>query len=259
MRESEKSMLAVENLSVRLFTRTILKNVTLHIPPGEVHALFGPNGSGKTTLLMTIMGFPEYEVISGRIILKGEDITNLPVYERAQAGIGISFQRPPTIKGIKTRQMLEICNRSHQDFGSFIEELNFRDLLARDVNQGFSGGEIKKSEMLQLLVQRPLMALLDEPESGVDLENIALIGRAINQLLHRNWPGEEITECRRKVREERCIAGLIITHTGYILDYVEADRGHVMMDGTIACHGNPREILRCIKDVGYEECVRCLI
>ncbi|MEW5803652.1 MAG: ABC transporter ATP-binding protein [bacterium] len=257
--EDKATMLAIENLSVRLFNKTILKGVHLHIPMGEVHALFGPNGSGKTTLLMTIMGFPEYEVIAGKIIFKGEDITDLPVYERAQRGIGLSFQRPPTIKGVKTRHMLELCNRSHQDIDPFINELNFQDLLGRDINQGFSGGEIKRSELLQLLVQSPLLVLLDEPESGVDLENISLTGIAINQLLSRNWPTQDITKCRREVREERQIAGLIITHTGYILDYVEADRGHVMMNGSIACTGNPREILRCIKDVGYEECVQCMV
>ncbi|MCL6582636.1 MAG: ABC transporter ATP-binding protein [bacterium] len=253
-------MLVIENLSVRLFNRIILHGVNLHIPAGEVHVLFGPNGSGKTTLLMTIMGFADYEVISGQIIFNGKDITNLPVYERAQAGLGLSFQRPPTIKGVKTQQMLEICNRhSQQDYRPLVEELNFQDFLGRDVNQGFSGGEIKRSELLQLLVQSPTLALLDEPESGVDLENIALIGRGINKLLRRQWPAEESAECRRKVREERKIGGLIITHTGYILDYVDADRGYVMMNGTIACQGNPREILRCIKEVGYEECVRCMI
>lgn len=250
-------MLGIENLSVQLFNKTILKDVNIHIPTGEVHALLGPNGSGKTTLLMTVIGFPEYQVVSGRIIFKGEDITSLPIYERAQMGIGLLFQRPPTIKGLKTRQMLEICNRHQGDFGPFVQELNFQDFLARDINQGFSGGEIKKSELLQLLVQRPSLVLLDEPESGVDLENISVIGRAINQLLGRKWQKE--TKCRRAIREERQMGGLIITHTGYILDYVEADRGHVMMDGSIACGGNPREILRCIKDVGYEECVRCLV
>ena len=252
-------MLAIENLSVRLFNKIILRGLHLHIPHGEVHTLFGPNGSGKTTLLMTIMGFPEYEVSSGYIIFNGENITNLPVCERAQRGIGLSFQRPPTIKGLKTRHMLELCNRSHQDVDPLVQELNFQDFLGRDVNQGFSGGEIKRSELLQLMVQEPSLVLLDEPESGVDLESISLIGKAINQLVRRDWKTEEITECRRKMREERQVAGLIITHTGYILDYVEADRGHVMMNGTIACEGNPREILHCIKEVGYEECIRCLI
>jgi len=252
-------MLAIENLGVRLFNKTILAGVHLHIPSGEVHALFGPNGSGKTTLLMTIMGFPEYEVSSGYIIFNGENITDLPVYERAKRGIGLSFQRPPTVKGLKTRQILELCNSSHQDFGPFVEELNFQDFLDRDVNQGFSGGEIKRSELLQLMIQGPAMVLLDEPESGVDLESISLIGKAINQLLRRDWPMEAKDECMRKVREERQVSGLIITHTGYILDYVEADRGHVMMNGSIACQGNPREILRCIKEAGYEECVRCMV
>jgi len=252
-------MLGIENLSIRLFNKIILKDVHLYIPQGEVHALLGPNGSGKTTLLMTIMGFPEYEVVSGRIMFMGEDITALPIHERARRGIGLMFQRPPTIKGLKTRQMLEICNRDNRDIDHLVRELHFQDFLARDINQGFSGGEIKKSELLQLLVQYPSLALLDEPESGVDLENISIIGKSINRLLERDWPARRTEKCRRKIREERRISGLIITHTGYVLDYVQTDRGHVMMEGSIACGGNAGEILRCIKEVGYEECVRCLV
>ncbi|MBN1225547.1 MAG: ABC transporter ATP-binding protein [Deltaproteobacteria bacterium] len=251
-------MLRIENLSVRLQKKIILKNVCLQIPPGEVHALFGPNGSGKTTLLMTIMGFPEYEVISGRIIFQGEDITSLSIDERARRGIGLSFQRPPTIKGLKTRHMLEMCNRRHHDIDPYIRQLHFQDFLSRDINQGFSGGEIKKSELLQLLAQHPLMVLLDEPESGVDLENISIIGDVMNQMLQKDLLTKR-TICRREIIEQRQVAGLIITHTGYILNYIEADRGHVMIDGSIACAENPREILRTIKKVGYEECVRCLI
>jgi len=251
-------MLRIENLCVRLQKKMILKNVCLQISPGEVHVLFGPNGSGKTTLLMTIMGFPEYEVVSGRIIFQGEDITSFSIDERARKGIGVSFQRPPTIKGLKTGHMLEVCNRSHQDIDPYIRQLHFENFLSRDINQGFSGGEIKKSELLQLLAQHPQMVCLDEPESGVDLENISIIGDVINQVFQKDWLAKR-TKCRRDIIEERQMVGLIITHTGYILNYIEADRGHVMIEGSIACGGNPREMLRNIKKVGYEECVRCLI
>jgi Fe-S cluster assembly ATP-binding protein len=251
-------MIQVDDLSVRLDGKVILKHVHLHIPVGETHVLFGPNGSGKTTLLMAIMGFPAYEIISGRIMFHGEEVTRLSIDERARRGIGLSFQRPPTIKGLKTRHVLEICNRSHRDLDPLIEKFNFQDFLSRDINQGFSGGEIKKSELLQLLAQGPGLILLDEPESGVDLESISVIGDIINQLLEKEW-FPETSKSKREMREKRHVAGLIITHTGYILDYVTADRGHVMMDGTIVCGGNPMEILHCIKKVGYEECVRCMI
>ncbi|MGA1875597.1 MAG: ATP-binding cassette domain-containing protein, partial [bacterium] len=207
-------MIQVDDLSVRLGGKVILKHVHLHIPAGETHVLFGPNGSGKTTLLMAIMGFPEYEIISGRIMFQGEEITQLSIDERARRGIGLSFQRPPTIKGLKTRHVLEICNRSHRDLGPLIEKFNFQDFLSRDINQGFSGGEIKKSELLQLLSQGPELILLDEPESGVDLESIATIGNIINQLLEKEWQLEAV-KSKKEMRQERHVAGLIITHTGY--------------------------------------------
>jgi Fe-S cluster assembly ATP-binding protein len=139
--------------------------------------------------------------------------------------------------------------------------LHMGSFLERDVNSGFSGGELKRSEMLQLLVQNPHFVMLDEPESGVDLENIALIGKAINQLLQRNGllDNDSITICRRQMKESREKAGLIITHTGYILDYVPADLGHVLYDGQLSCTGfNPREMLACIQKYGYERCTSCL-
>jgi Fe-S cluster assembly ATP-binding protein len=122
------------------------------------------------------------------------------------------------------------------------------DLLDRDINYGFSGGEIKRSELMQLQAQRPELTLLDEPESGVDLVNIALIGELINELLEKG--------CH--IRERRCM-GLIITHTGHILNYVNARTGYVMVNGRISCGGDPHEILATIKEKGYEECARCIL
>jgi len=127
------------------------------------------------------------------------------------------------------------------------EETNMVDMLDRDINYGFSGGEIKRSELMQLLAQEPDLALLDEPESGVDLVNIALIGELIGELLQKDF----------HIRD-RTRGGLLITHTGHILDYVNARTGYVMIDGTIVCEGDPHEILDVIKDRGYEECKRCL-
>lgn len=251
-------MLVIEDLQVELAGKIILKHIDLEIKPGETHVLFGPNGSGKTSLLMTIMGYPQYRVTGGKIIFKGVDITYAPINERARLGIGMSYQRPPTIHGLKTRQMVEICGGKGIDVEALAARVAFGDFLDRDVNAGFSGGEIKRSELLQLSAQNPDLMLFDEPESGVDLENIALVGNTIAQLLQKNGAGKD-HKSRLQSKMERTKMGLIITHTGHILDYVPVDKGQVLYNGVLSCSTNPREILRCIGELGYEECVRCTI
>jgi Fe-S cluster assembly ATP-binding protein len=133
--------------------------------------------------------------------------------------------------------------------------VNMGKFLDRNANEGFSGGEIKRSELLQLMAQNPAFLMLDEPESGVDLENIALVGRAVNIILERKdaVPGR----MKNAQKYERQKSGLIITHTGYILQYVPADIAHVIYEGTISCSGNPAELLDCISRMGYEGCVSC--
>ena len=242
-------VLSIEGLAVEVEGREILHNINLQLKRGETHVLFGPNGSGKTTLLMTIMGFPKYRVSKGRILFKGEDITRLPLDERARLGIGMSFQRPPVVRGVKTRDMLAACLKGRgeeSDIVRLAEKADLTDFLEREINYRFSGGEIKRSEIMQLLAQKPELVLLDEPESGVDLVNIVLIGKLINELLEKDCP----------IPERRC-TGLIITHTGHILDYVNVRTGYVMCDGVIGCEGDPREILATIREKGYEECVQC--
>ena len=251
-------MLQVEDLQVKIDDKEILKHINLTINPGETHILFGPNGSGKTSLLMTLMGYPQYRITGGRILFKGEDITNMPVNERAQLGIGISYQRPPTINGVKTRQMVEICAAGKIDAAALAKRVNFSDFLDRDINAGFSGGEIKRSELLQLTAQDPDLLLFDEPESGVDLENISLIGGTIRQLLQRDFK-VNTRKSRKELHNERTKMGLIITHTGFILDYLTADKGQVLYNGVLTCASNPREIFQCISEVGYGECVKCAI
>jgi len=251
-------MLQVEVLQVKIDDKEILKHINLTINPGETHILFGPNGSGKTSLLMTLMGYPQYRITGGRILFKGEDITNMPVNERAQLGIGISYQRPPTINGVKTRQMVEICAAGKIDAAALAKRVNFSDFLDRDINAGFSGGEIKRSELLQLTAQDPDLFLFDEPESGVDLENISLIGGTIRQLLQRDFK-VNTRKSRKELHNERTKMGLIITHTGFILDYLTADKGQVLYNGVLTCASNPREIFQCISEVGYGECVKCAI
>lgn len=250
-------MLRIEDLRVALGDRVILRDIDLEIHPGETLVLFGPNGSGKTSLLMAVMGHPEYRIVDGRILFNGRDITALPMDERARLGIGLAYQRPPAIHGLKTRQMVEICAAGKVDAEVLAENLHFTAFLDRDLNVGFSGGEIKRSELLQVSAQQPELVLIDEPESGVDLESIALVGRTIRSLLHQ---GDAAAYCktRNERRRERVPMGLIITHTGFILDYVLADSALVLYDGVLACRGNPQKILHTITACGYEECVRCM-
>ena len=251
-------MLKIDDLQVTLEDKEILKHIDLEIHPGETHVLFGPNGSGKTSLLMTIMGYPQYKVVAGKIIFKGKDITHMSIDERARMGIGMSYQRPPTINGLKTRQMVKLCAEHEVDENDLAKQVNFEQFLDRDVNAGFSGGEIKRSELLQLMAQNPELMLFDEPESGVDMENISLVGKTIASLLQKNLLTIE-NKTRMQSKLERTKMGLIITHTGYILEYVAADKGQVLYDGILSCTNNPREILDCIEKSGYEECVRCII
>jgi len=261
-------MLEIRDLAVEVAGKLILKGINLHIGEGEVHALLGPNGSGKTSLIMAILGFPEYKVVRGSIKFKGVELTSLTTDERVRLGIGVAFQRPPEIRGVKLADMLILCKKTRQkkkeeagetkavegepldeDVLNAAKRLKFsEDFLRRDVNLGFSGGEVKRAEILQLLIQDPDFFLFDEPDSGVDIENVELIGEVINEMLQRN-----------KKPSQRKKSALIITHTGFIFNYVKADRAHVLLDGKIACSGMPDEIIRQIMEEGFEKCVReCL-
>lgn len=244
-------MLKIENLVVSVGDKRIIKGVSLTISEGETMALFGPNGSGKTTLLKTIMGFPAYKVESGRIVFKGEDVTDQSLDERSRRGMGLAFQTPPVIRGVKLMDLMRAImekrvGNSSDKILAEAQRLNLEEFLTREVNLGFSGGEMKRSELLQLMIQAPDLILFDEPDSGVDLENIKLVGDVICRLLGKG-----------KVRDSIRKSGLIITHQGYIMDYVNADRACIMIDGSIRCIGNPRDILQEIRTTGYEECVRC--
>ena len=241
-------MLDIKNLAVEIDGKEILHDVNLQLRTGETQALFGPNGCGKTTLLMTIMGFPRYKVTRGNIVFQGQDITHMPLDERARMGIGMSFQRPPVVRGVSTRDLVTAAGswgNDQTDINVLAQQLNMTRLMDREINLGFSGGEIKRSELLQLMIQSPDLVLLDEPESGVDLVNIGLIGEMINQLLQKG------------LKRTRTCSGLIITHTGHILDYVHAGKGYVMIDGHVIADGESMEILSCIRENGFEECTRC--
>jgi len=240
------NMLEIYDLWVSVDDREVLKGLNLSIPVGETHILFGRNGSGKSTLLMTIMGFERYRVERGDIIFRGEDITRFPTFERARLGLGLAFQRPPTIRGVKTGDILRACAGGRIEYQALAAAYDFTPFLEREINHGFSGGEIKRSELLQLLAQDPWLVLLDEPESGVDMENLQVVGEIIGKLLQKE---------RRWDRREK--SGLIISHTGFILDYIHADKAYILNEGRLCCQGHPRELLKDIKNFGYEECARC--
>ncbi len=247
-------MLEIKDLTVEVEGKEIVRDLNLNIEEGEVHVLFGPNGCGKTTLLMTLLGFPSYKVTRGRITFKGVDITNLPTNERVKLGMGMSFQHPPEIRGVKLGDMVNIAQgRKEEEIDENVIALAKRlnisiDFLNRDVNLGFSGGEVKRSEILQLLAQAPDFIMFDEPDSGVDVENIELIGKIISELLDRN-----------KMPSKREKSGLIITHSGSIMRHIKADRAHVMLGGRIACSGMPDEITKNVMETGFERCVELCV
>lgn len=197
-------MLKVTNLSAEVAGKQILKNVNLEIPRGEVHVLFGPNGSGKSSLISTILGLARFKVTRGKITFKGKDITHVPINDRVKLGIGITFQNPPSIRGVKLRDVLQNYSKGDEPV-KLTRKLNVpMEFLGRDLNLGFSGGEIKRSEVLQVIAQNPDFLMLDEPDSGVDVENLEIIGNAVNEFLKRR-------------------SGLLITHIGHILRYIKAD------------------------------------
>ncbi|HRR40927.1 MAG TPA: ATP-binding cassette domain-containing protein, partial [Syntrophales bacterium] len=150
--------LIIKELCVEIAGREVLHDIDMEINPGETHVLFGKNGSGKTSLLMAIMGFSGYQITKGSITFKGRDITHLPINERANLGIGMAFQRPPTIRGLKTRDLVDLLGKQRGNGGQttkYAESLEFTEFLDREINYGLSGGEIKKSELVQLMAQNP--------------------------------------------------------------------------------------------------------
>ncbi len=247
-------MLEIKNLHVKAGDREILKGINLSIPDGHTCVLFGPNGSGKSTLLASIMGYGTSEITEGTITFKGKDITHLSVDERAKLGIGMMMQRPPNVTGVKLGDLIKAAAKNGKCEGILenADKFKMEKFLERDVNVGFSGGEIKRSEILQLTAQQPEFVLLDEPESGVDLESIDLIGNKVHDLLYHS------TLCGAE-KAKRNVSSLVITHTGQILDYIGADTAYVMKDGVICCTGRPMDILKDIRERGYGECIKCRV
>lgn len=260
-RQPSEEGLVVDSATLAVADRVVLRELSLHVPLGETHVIFGPNGAGKTTLLAGLVGMPHVKVVWGDIRWRGASLLGLDITQRVQRGLALAFQRPPAVSGITLRRLAEliIAHNGNGGTGSseapeeiqqriltLAERLDVLDLLDRDVNAGFSGGETKRSEIFQVALQNPQMVLLDEPESGVDVVNMDRIGRMIRSLLQRDErPGN------------RTVTGLIITHSGYILNYVNADCGHVLADGRIICSGNARDVFEHIHEHGFEACAHC--
>ncbi|MEM1130421.1 MAG: ATP-binding cassette domain-containing protein [Pseudomonadota bacterium] len=231
-------LLELRDLDVEVNDRQILNKVSLRVIAGETHVLLGPNGSGKSTLLAAIMGLPPWRVTNGEILIDGTDVSRLGLQERAQLGIGMAFQRPPSLDGVSLSGFAAALGAENR-LADEAARLDLANFTGRDTNVGFSGGEIKRWEVLKLILQDPRLMLFDEPESGVDLEHVIAIGRAIRRAV--STPDQ--------VGRPR--AGLVITHTGLILGHVDAARAHIMKDGRLIHSGDPQQLFAHIQTHGY--------
>jgi len=231
-------MLKINNLSVETKGRKILKGVSLEIKKGEIHALLGPNASGKTTLAHTIMGFPGYKVVSGGIFFQGKNITKWPIEKRAKAGIALAFQHPPVVKGVTLSGLLEKTSQRSVEPKEFIANPR---LLSREINIGFSGGERKISEIMQIVGLNPKLVIFDEIDAGLDLKNLGKLVKVIKDKLLKNG-----------------VSVLLITHRGEILKFLEPNITQVMLKGKIICSSNNwRKVWRTINKFSYEKCKQC--
>jgi Fe-S cluster assembly ATP-binding protein len=242
-------LLEVRDLTVDVEGKRVLDDVSLSIGFGETVLLMGPNGSGKSSLINSILGNPNYIVKGGTIHFNGKEITSMPTEERALLGLGVSFQFPPKIRGVTLRSLANRL-RSGQGGEAEVEKaaslLNLTGFLDRDIHVGFSGGEMKRAELFFLLLQRPVLSLIDEPDSGVDVENMATVGRAISELLGAG-PGNA----------QRRPSALIVTHTGHISRYVLTQRTYLMQDGRMICYGETEGLVNDVLKHGFDWCAQC--
>jgi Fe-S cluster assembly ATP-binding protein len=242
-------MLEIKNLHAQAGDKQILKGVDLTVRPGEVHALMGPNGSGKSTLANVVMGHPNLEVTEGTITFDGEDITEADPDERARLGLFMAFQYPVAVPGVTITKYLRMVMNAHReargeeavslkDFRRLTEQAMEltnvpKPFASRYLNEGFSGGEKKRLEMLQLALQRPSMAVLDETDSGLDVDALNVVGSAVNA-----------------VKAETGMGVLIITHYQRILHLIHPDRVSIIFDGRVAKEGGP-ELVERLEREGY--------
>jgi Fe-S cluster assembly ATP-binding protein len=241
--------LEIKNLHASVGGKQILKGLDLTVREGEIHALMGPNGSGKSTLANVIMGHPSFEVTEGEIFFNGEEITEADPDERARMGLFMAFQYPVAVPGVTVTKYLRMVQNAHRDARGE-EPISLKDFRkvteaameltnipkqfsSRYLNEGFSGGEKKRMEMLQLALQKPRIAILDETDSGLDIDALNVVAKAVN-----------------RVKEETTMGVLIITHYQRILHMVEPDRVSILFDGRVEHEGGP-ELVEQLEREGY--------
>jgi Fe-S cluster assembly ATP-binding protein len=245
------NMLDISNLHATVADKPILNGVSLEVPAGEVHAIMGPNGSGKSTLAYVLAGRPGYDVSEGRVAFEGADLLAMAPHERAAAGLFLGFQYPVEIPGVSylqfLRESLNSQRRSRGEAelsgGEFIKLAREQaallgmdaEMLKRPVNVGFSGGEKKRAEMVQMGIMQPRFAVLDETDSGLDIDALKSVGAGINRIMRAPDKGV-----------------LLITHYQRLLDYVQPDRVHVLQAGQIERSGGP-ELAKALEREGYAE------
>jgi Fe-S cluster assembly ATP-binding protein len=242
--------LEIKDLHVEVEGKPIINGVSLAVKAGETHVIMGPNGSGKSTLAKAIMGHPKAKVTRGDILLDGKSITKLSADRRAKLGLFLQFQNPVEVEGVGFINFLHSAKQALSDnapgMKEFMTELKgnisslkmSEDFIGRHLNQGFSGGEMKKAEILQMAVLKPKMAILDEPDSGLDIDAVKVVSTKINE-----------------IAKESNMGLLIITHYNRILRYINADHVHVMVGGSIVASGG-RELAEKLEKEGYEPYVK---
>jgi len=244
---NKMSTLVIQDLHVSIDGKEILKGLNLTLNTNEIHAVMGPNGTGKSTLASAVMGHPKYEVTSGSITLDGEDVLEMEVDERAQAGLFLAMQYPSEINGVTNADFLRSAINSRREEGDeisimkFIRELDAKmedlemdqEMAQRYLNEGFSGGEKKRNEILQLMMIKPKFAILDEIDSGLDIDALKIVSDGINQMRGEGF------------------GCLIITHYQRLLNYITPDKVHVMMQGRVVKSGGP-ELAHKLEAEGYD-------
>ncbi|WP_421381171.1 Fe-S cluster assembly ATPase SufC [Bacillus salacetis] len=241
------STLTIKDLHVEIEGKEILKGVNLEIKGGEIHAVMGPNGTGKSTLSSAIMGHPKYEVTKGSITFDGEDVLEMEVDERARVGLFLAMQYPSEISGVTNADFLRSAINSRREEGQEISLMKFirtmdsnmeelemdPEMAQRYLNEGFSGGEKKRNEILQMMMIQPKIAILDEIDSGLDIDALKIVSKGINKMR-----GEDF-------------GCLIITHYQRLLNYITPDKVHVMMQGRVVKSGGP-ELAKRLESEGYD-------
>ncbi|EKZ0259362.1 Fe-S cluster assembly ATPase SufC [Listeria monocytogenes] len=239
--------LKIQDLHVEIEGKEILKGVNLEISNGEIHAIMGPNGTGKSTLSSAIMGHPKYEVTQGTITLDGEDVLEMEVDERARAGLFLAMQYPSEISGVTNAEFIRAAINSRREEGDEIPVMQFirkldakmdildmdEEMAERYLNEGFSGGEKKRNEILQLLMIEPKLAILDEIDSGLDIDALKVVSKGVNEMRGEGF------------------GCLIITHYQRLLNYITPDFVHVMMQGKVVKEGGP-ELAKRLEAEGYD-------